>query len=186
VHSGQKGMETQVERLGKRLSVFRIERVADAAVALLLRVCHGHLEILLVKKVDSVTDAWSGQTSLPGGKHEGTDRDLRDTVVRETLEETGIDLRGGCRFLGVMAVHDSAMKPRTQVLPFVVLLEKEPSIRLSRGELESYAWIPLDQFATHRQVVRFVFGEFPAFVFGRTVIWGLTYRILEHFLRMLE
>jgi 8-oxo-dGTP pyrophosphatase MutT (NUDIX family) len=135
-----------------------------------------------VKRVESPDDPWSGQVALPGGKRDAKNQNLRRAVVRETLEETGINLLDRCRFLGVMETQRSY---EMKVLPFVVLLEREPSIKLNE-ELEGFVWISLDELVQHKGSVKFSFGEFPAYIVGNIVIWGLTYRILEKFVHTLE
>jgi len=72
------------------------------------------------------------------------------------------------------------------ILPFVVLLEHEPSIELNEKELERSMWISLDEIIRHRGSAKLSFGEVPAFVVGSIVIWGLTYRVLENFIEMLR
>jgi 8-oxo-dGTP pyrophosphatase MutT (NUDIX family) len=178
--------DTQIKKLTRMLGAFTEEQEADAAVALLLRVVNQRLEALFVKRVERPTDPWSGQIALPGGKREAEDESLRQTVIRETLEETGIDLLHGCRILGVLETTKSGVKPEIRVLPVVVLLEHQPSINLSRKELEWFAWIPVKELIDHEGTVKFSFGEFPAYVVGNNAIWGMTYRIAENLLRILE
>jgi len=142
-------------------------------------------DALAVKRVNSPRDPWSGQMALPGGKREPKDADLRHTVIRETLEETGINLEDHCRFLGTIRTQRSNHKPEMNILPFVILLEHDPTIRLNEKELEKFAWIPLKELAKHKRTARFTFGEFPAYVIDDYVIWGLTYRIIEELLRII-
>jgi 8-oxo-dGTP diphosphatase len=178
--------DIEIEKLSKRLRAFTEDQEADAAVALLLRVVNQRLQVFFVKRVESPTDPWSGQMALPGGKREDADENLRQTVARETIEEAGIDILQGCRFLGVIETQDSAVEPKLRVLPFVILLEHEPSIKLSKKELERFAWISLDELLKHKGTKRFSFGEFPAYVIGDNVIWGLTYRTIDNFVRVLR
>jgi len=72
-----------------------------------------------------------------------------------------------------------------KILPFVILLEREPSIKLNE-ELEWFVWISLQELIHHRGMVKFSFGEVPAYIVGNSIIWGLTYRILERFFHILE
>jgi 8-oxo-dGTP pyrophosphatase MutT (NUDIX family) len=177
--------DSELEKISQILKTYANEGEAEAAVALLLRVVGQRAEALFVRRVTSLTDPWSGQIALPGGRREVTDENLRQTVVRETFEETGIDLLHGCHFLGAMKIQNSAMKPKIRVLPFVVLLESDQTITLSKKELEWFVWIPLDELASHRTTVDFGFGSFPAYVVSQSVIWGLTYRIVETLLHAL-
>jgi 8-oxo-dGTP pyrophosphatase MutT (NUDIX family) len=174
-----------VEKLSKALKPVLEEQDADAAVALLLKPMDQVLKILFVKRVETPADPWSGQMALPGGKRDAKDENLKQTVVRETLEETNIKLLDRCRFLGVIEPLRSTQKPEMKILPFVVLLEHDPSIKLNE-ELEGFVWISLEELVQHKGTVKFSFGEFPAYIVENTIIWGLTYRILEKFIHILK
>jgi 8-oxo-dGTP pyrophosphatase MutT (NUDIX family) len=175
-----------VQELESKLLPLSSEQNANAAVALLLRLGEGNLEVLVVKRVENLADPWSGQIGLPGGKREPQDLSLKHNVIRETLEETGINLLDNCRFLGVLPALRSKPRPEIKILPFVILLENEPQIRLNKKELAEYFWIPLSQIERSRGAAKFASFEAPAFTIGETVIWGLTYRILESFLQVLR
>jgi 8-oxo-dGTP pyrophosphatase MutT (NUDIX family) len=172
--------------LTKSLKPFSEDIQAVAAVALPLRDVDGDLKLLVVKRVENPKDPWSGQMALPGGRRETKDKNLRETAIRETFEETGIDLLHDARFLGVLEVVRSAVRPGMTVLPFVVLIGYEPEIRLSREELEHYIWVTPRQLIENRGSTRFSFGTFPAYVIGNNVIWGLTYMIVTRFLELFE
>ena len=174
-----------VKKLSKVLKPVSEGQDAGAAVVLLLKPADKNLRILFVKRVENPADPWSGQMALPGGKRDATDQSLKQTVVRETLEETNINLLDRCRFLGVMETQTSTPRAEMKILPFVVLLEHEPSIKLNE-ELERFVWISPEELVRHRSTVKFSFGEFPAYVVGNIIIWGLTYRILEIFVHILE
>jgi len=175
-----------LEKLSRALRPVTDEQDANAAVALLLRPEKQDLNVLLVKRVENLADPWSGQMAFPGGKRDSKDTNLVETVVRETMEETSIDLLDRCRFLGVLTALSSRPRPELKILPFVVLLEHEPLIKLSEKELEGFVWISLDEIIKHRGSARLSFGEVPAFVVGSIVIWGLTYRTLENFLGIFQ
>jgi hypothetical protein len=68
---------------------------------------------------------------LLGGKRDARDRDLRETVIIETLEETRINLMGHCSFLGAMSVFQSSPRPEIKVLPLANFVEDEPMIKLN-------------------------------------------------------
>ena len=174
-----------IDKLSKVLNPVSEIQEADAAVALLLKLMDQNLKVFIVKRVENTTDPWSGQMALPGGKRDAKDQNLKQTVVRETLEETNMNLFDNCRFLGVMKPLRSTQRPEMKILPFVVLVEHEAIIKLNE-ELEWFVWISLEEIKEHKGAVKFSFGEFPAYVVGNNVIWGLTYRILEKFIRALN
>ncbi len=179
------GYVGSIERLSKVLKPVSEAQGADAAVALLLKLMDQVLKVFFVKRVENPSDPWSGQMAFPGGKRDAKDQNLKQTVVRETSEETNINLLDRCRFLGVMAAFKSTRRPEMKILPFVILLEHEPSIKLNE-ELKEFVWISLEELVQHRGISKFSFGEFPAYIVGNNVIWGLTYRILEKFVQMFE
>lgn len=175
-----------IEELPKRLRPVSDEQGANAAVALLLKLKKLDLSVLFVRRVKNSADPWSGQIAFPGGKRDAKDQNLKQTVVRETLEETNINLLDNCRFLGIMNTLASKPRPEIRVLPFIILLEHEPSIRLNEKELSGFVWISLEEIIRSKDTAEFSFGEFPAYIVGSTVIWGLTYRVLESFFHILE
>jgi 8-oxo-dGTP pyrophosphatase MutT (NUDIX family) len=179
------GIEAYLTKISRALKAVTEQTDADAAVALLLRAREQNFEILFVKRVENPTDFWSGQVALPGGRREISDDSLRQTAIRETFEETGIDLTTGCRFLGALKVFTSVTR-RVRVQPFVFFLEHEVSIKLNRRELEEYAWIEPESLTKNRGKAKFSFGEVPSFNVGKYRIWGLTYRILDEFLVLLK
>ena len=127
---------------------------ADAAVVVLLRKTEQDFEVLFVKRAERPTDPWSGQTALPGGKRNSEDQNLKQTVIRETLEETSINLLEDCRFLGAMETVRSTQRPEMKIIPFVVLQEKEQSIKLN-DELTGYFWASLKGLVQCKGTVKF-------------------------------
>lgn len=174
-----------IEKLSKMLKSASEGQHANAAVALLLKRVGQDINIFFVERVENPADPWSGQMALPGGKRDATDKNLKQTVIRETLEETNIDLSDRCRLLGAMEPLGSTRRPGMKVLPFVFLLEHEPSIELNE-ELQRFVWISPEELAQHKGTAKFDFGEHPAYIVGSNVIWGLTYRILEKFFRIIS
>lgn len=187
VNSGDEelNLKGNAKKLSKRLKPISESIEANAAVVLLLREKGQDFRVLLVKRAKKTDDPWSGQTALPGGKRSPEDHDLKETVVRETLEETSINLLKGCRFLGVMEPQLSTQRPEMKILPFVVLLEREQTITLNE-ELTGYFWTPLKELANHKGTAKFGLIGYPAYIIKSHVIWGLTHRILKKLLSILE
>jgi 8-oxo-dGTP diphosphatase len=175
-----------IEELPKSLRPVSDEQGANATVALLLKLKNLDLSVLFVRRVENSADPWSGQIAFPGGKRDAKDQNLKQTVIRETLEETNINLLDNCRFLGAMNALISKPRPEIRVLPFIILLEHEPSVRLNEKELNGFVWISLEEIIRSKGTAKFSFGESPAYIVGSTVIWGLTYRVLENLFHILE
>jgi 8-oxo-dGTP pyrophosphatase MutT (NUDIX family) len=159
-----------------------------AAVALLLYEGPLGLETLFIRRAERAGDPWSGQVAFPGGRAESGDADLLATAIRETGEETGIDLSTADQ-LGVL----DDLYPRTPTLPPVVVrpfvfgLASRPPLG-SSAEVERAFWVPIARLAAsgvHTELpltVRGVERRFPAYVIDGEVIWGMTERILTPFL----
>jgi 8-oxo-dGTP pyrophosphatase MutT (NUDIX family) len=164
-----------------------------AAIALVLRPsAEGEPELLMIKRAEAERDPWSGHIACPGGRMEPTDRDLEHTAMRETWEETGIDLERDGRILGTL----DDMMPRTPTLPpliirpFVAAVKPEVAIVPSLEVAEAF-WVPMAAIrATERWgrasvPIRGV-GEREVDVFrhGEYTVWGLTHRALTQFLAL--
>jgi 8-oxo-dGTP pyrophosphatase MutT (NUDIX family) len=166
------------------------EPVRRAAILLALRSrADGEPELLMIKRADAPGDPWSGHIACPGGRMEPGDGDLAVTAVRETWEETGIDVARDGRLLG----HLDDLVPRTPTLPPIVI---RPYVGLVSSEVEIVAspevaaafWVPLSALrergawgmglvsvgGTERRVSVFQHGEY--------TVWGLTERALRQLL----
>jgi 8-oxo-dGTP pyrophosphatase MutT (NUDIX family) len=178
--------------VGSRPSVTVAEAVGSrAAVAVIVRDGEAGLEILFIRRADHPDDPWSGQMAFPGGRAEPGDADLLATAVRETLEETGIDLARAADALGPLDEVRAMARMRPMdlaITPFVFRLRAPVTPTLS-DEVRSLHWLALDDLVrpdlrstmdyAHRDGVL----RFPCLRVQDLVIWGLTYRM---FLGLLE
>ncbi len=167
--------------------------VKEAAVALVLREHTAGVELLLVKRAEHPRDPWSGHMALPGGRREPSDTSLIETAVRETLEETGLDLslppHAGVP-LGALdpVAPQGPVRPRIRVAPFVFDAPEGTGARVASPEVAWVAWTPLDHLldASTRDevVIPLPTGPrtFPCLRVHGEVVWGLTYRILDDFM----
>ena len=175
-----------IAKLPTALKDFSDEQGANAAVALLLKPRRGDYDLLLVKRVENPSDTWSGHMALPGGKRDPKDASLKETVTRETLEETGVTLGDKCQFLGVLDAVRTDLKPDFKILPFVVLLEGEPRLKLNKAELETFIWVPYEEVFRSKGTAQFSFGKVPAYILADAIVWGVTYNILSEFIEVVE
>lgn len=123
--------------------------------------------------------------ALPGGRQEDGDRDLAATAVRETAEEVGIALGEPVGRLDDLGAATSGVVVAT----FVFVVGDAPRLVLQPEEIADAVWIPLTHLdapgaATSHQYRGM--GPFPAIRYGDYLIWGLTYRIVTRFLRIVR
>ena len=158
-----------------------------AAVALVLLEGPQGLEILLIRRAERADDPWSGQIALPGGRRDGGDRDLEATAVRETREETGVDL-SDAEQLGVLddLYPRASTLPPVVVRPFVFALARRAAL-VPSDEVQRAFWLPLGRLSdpgVRREVTLPLRGgarTFPAYLVDEDLIWGMTERILTPF-----
>jgi 8-oxo-dGTP pyrophosphatase MutT (NUDIX family) len=172
--------------LEKKLRPVTDEQKANTTVAILLKINNQNFRILFVRRAKNIADPWSGQIGFPRGKRELEDETLKQTVIRETKEEAGVNLLQGCRFLGAIDAQRTKTRPDLKVLPFVVLLQDEPVIKLNPRELQTFFWVSIGQLAENGTIVELASEKQPAYVVRKKVVWGLTYRILENFFHTLK
>jgi 8-oxo-dGTP pyrophosphatase MutT (NUDIX family) len=167
-----------------------------AAVAVIVRQPEeGAPEILFIERAVREGDPWSGQMAFPGGRRDAADPDLRATAVRETHEEVGLslgepigrldDVRGRRR-------TPAATRPSELIVsPFVFGIDEEPPLRPG-PEVRDTVWIAIPQLLDLRSAAWLRLEregerlELPAIRHRGRTIWGLTYRILGGFFRILE
>jgi 8-oxo-dGTP pyrophosphatase MutT (NUDIX family) len=152
-----------------------------SAVAAVLRFDRGAAEVLLIQRAVHPGDRWSGHVSMPGGRSEPADANLLATAVRETREETGIELTA-VRVLGrgsaTWALAKGKLLPMT-VTPFVFHLAEVPPIVLS-----DHFWFPIGRAARGELDGRFDHQlgplplELPCWRWEGRTVWGLTYTML--------
>ena len=181
-------MRSLKERPGRTVQSDAHVRLAAILLALRARE-DGEPELLMIKRADAEGDPWSGHIALPGGRMEPGDPDLAATAVRETWEETGVDVARDGRLLG----HLDDLSPRSPTLapivirPYLALVRADVAIVPSH-EVATAFWVPLsalrEQAAWGIGVVHVRGAERTVSVFqhGEYTVWGLTERVLRQFL----
>lgn len=185
----------EVARLARALSarpgrvIHPEPTVRFAAIAATLRMGAGGPELLLIRRATAERDPWSGHVACPGGRMEPADPDLFATAVRETFEETGIDLGRRGRLLGTLDdIHPRTPRlPPILVRPFVAAVAGETVVTPSR-EVAAHTWVPfgalLDEanWGTAPVEIRTLgVQERPVFRYADYLVWGMT----EYMLRQL-
>lgn len=168
--------------------------VRRAAVALVLRAgVRGELDLLFIERSIYPGDPWSGQVAFPGGRQEVLDDTLRETAVRETREELGLDIERDGVILGTL----DELYPRTPVLPpivvrpYVAVVAPDVTLELS-NEVARAFWAPLDELCRPEAsveatvTVRGESRQVPCVSHAGYTIWGMTERIFRDFQQRLE
>ena len=150
-----------------------------------------------------------GEVCFPGGRVDETDRDEQHTAIRETSEELGINEENITRVYPL----DYMISPfGTMIYPFVGLIRHPDKINYNRGEVEEIFTVPLS-FLTNTKPETFQIQyrvepekDFPFsqiaggekynwqirnleecfYYYNDKVIWGLTARILRHFIEIVK
>ena len=161
-----------------------------AAVALIMRIADDDdVELLMIRRAAFEGDPWSGHIALPGGRQEPADVSLQHTAMRETLEETAVDLASDGWLLGTLdEVHPRTPRlPSLIIRPFVFVAPSEVTIVTSDEVAEAF-WVPLGLLAHPSATGEATFTDRGverterSFRLGQHVIWGLTERILRQFI----
>lgn len=163
------------------------------AAAVLVPIVHrdDDLHLVFIRRSDSV-ESHRGQVAFPGGRVDPTDTTLLHTALREAHEEVGIephlvDVLGG---FPTMSTVSSGMR----VAPFVGLLKRPVDYRIQEVEVAQVFEVPLrvladpsyrGQYEWRRDKDR-QSSNFPAIFYAGQTIWGLTLRITENLLDIME
>jgi len=191
---------TSWAELRSALSRFSAREVAGgrarAAVALVFRdtASGAGLELLFIRRAEYENDPWSGHIGFPGGRAEAGDASAEATAVRETREETGLDLGQDGEPLG--ALDDVQAMARGRPVDLVIA----PRVFRLRHRLEgasshevvSLHWLGFERLRADevRSTLEYSHEgrmlELPCLRVDGLVIWGLTYRMLQGLLGVLE
>ena len=188
------GSEAQYEMapLGRhqtRIEDLDLRSVRKAAVLLPIVNNDGIPEIILTQRTE-YQGVHSGQISLPGGKEEESDRDFRETALRETHEE-----------IGVAPIHISVVGPLSKlyippsnflVQPFVGILKEKVPLEREESEVQRIIHVDLNVLfhpktsgeyyvSTHGHRIKV-----PGFKVDQHIIWGATAMMLSEFRALLK
>lgn len=176
-------MNLTVAGLADRIAAHDARAAATcwAAVALVLAEGAAGPELLLTRRTTREGDRWSGDMALPGGKYEPGDVSVEATAGRETWEETGVAVGPV-----VGRLDDVQGRPGSnRVAAVVFTVEGRPEPVPEPREVAEALWLPVAALADPASKGWHRYGgvvPFPSITVGPYMIWGLTHRILTHFM----
>jgi 8-oxo-dGTP pyrophosphatase MutT (NUDIX family) len=139
---------------------------------------------LLFSRRSANLAAHSGQIAFPGGGVE-TGEPLEAAAIREAHEEVGI----GAEHIELIGrLDDLVTNSGFLVAPFVGIIDQRVDYVLQPSEVDEVFEVPIEALLTPDQpevrYVAFRGKNYPAYFYRyeRHEIWGLTGRILKHFL----
>ena len=186
-------LETRLEEHspGKKL-LRRLKK--RSAVAMILQVREGELNILMIKRAERQGDPWSGHMAFPGGRMDPGDASAFAAAVRETEEEVGLVLGSEEECIGRLS--DLSARPRLGALgmtvtPFVFRLEREVTFA-PNYEVAEVVWVPLEFLLTieNREQMVWKYKDLemtvPCYKYEGRTIWGLSLMMLDELLDLIE
>lgn len=170
-----------------------------AAVAAILRESESAgTEILFIKRAQRAYDPWSGHIAFPGGHFEDQDKSIVDTAVRETLEETGLDLQENGKLLGPLCYSDITSRHggRLILACHVFTMDYNPATQEHKfspnSEVDELIWAPLPSLFAgkghimHLQSIGEKERSFPGYAIDKHIVWGLTYMMLTQLFSLID
>jgi 8-oxo-dGTP pyrophosphatase MutT (NUDIX family) len=154
-----------------------------AAVLVALFEQAGELHVVLTRRRADLR-RHAGEVSFPGGRHDPSDADLRETALREAEEEVGL-AREEVTVVGTLE-RTSTFATNYAIHPFVGLFAGERRWRLSPLEVDAVLEPSLKAVREGKARTRlerrgFTF-ETDVYMFDGQLVWGATARILENLL----
>lgn len=127
-------------------------------------VIHDDKVLLLKRSADE--DVLPGQWELPSGKKDDLE-DWRDALVREVLEETGLETEpiAPVDVYGYVVEKAGETRDMTQI-NFLMRLIGEPEVKLS-AEHDDFVWVTEDDLDSHRPSEKTRNAIRAAFRFGK-------------------
>jgi 8-oxo-dGTP pyrophosphatase MutT (NUDIX family) len=160
------------------------------AAVLILLIDRGHAigpSVLFTQRTAHLTDH-AGQISFPGGRVEASDRDAEHTALRETEEETGLDV-SRVAVLGTLPKY--ATGTGYHITPVVGWIDAPVQFQPDPTEVEECFEVPfafLIDEANHRlesAMYRGRMRSFYAVPFEQRYIWGATAGMLVTLTRVI-
>ena len=183
----------EIQRAFESHTPLLLDGTARAAVAVVLRDRERGPEVLFIERSRKENDPWSGHMAFPGGRvDEG--ESVEQAARRETHEEVGLALHDAEPLgrLDDLTGRRGGASTGLIISAFVFRHHGETPLVYQEAEVAEALWVPVvDLSAPERHIHKAFHGTggmaFPGIVVGhpdRHIVWGLTYRFVEVFHRV--
>ena len=162
-----------------------VEELRQAAV--LIAVTDSQDPELIYTLRSNKVGSHGGEVSFPGGMFEKEDKDLQNTALRESQEETGLD-QSKVNILG--PIDTVVSRFNVSVTPYVGIVPDDIELNDNSDEIEACFRVPLSfllEDKRHRNDEINRNGDIffmPAYQYDSYIIWGLTAMITVDFLNI--
>lgn len=145
------------------------------------------LETLLIQRTERHDDPWSGQIGLPGGRVKSSDPSTKAALLREVVEEVGVDLNSEGEELGPLSLGHPMRRTEMRVQPWVYGLKEKPEVNFG-SEVSSAFWVSLPRLrstqTTSEVLIRGQHWKVECFLVEGKIVWGFTFRVLTELLQI--
>jgi 8-oxo-dGTP pyrophosphatase MutT (NUDIX family) len=190
-HINIEAVEAELKKLLTQRPKRRITDDSRVPAAVLIPIYKkdGLYHIIFIKRTKTVK-THQGQISFPGGVRDKEDKTMRDTALRESLEEIGLRAEDA----DILGELDDEITTTSNfiVTPFVALVPYPYHFTLNKAEVDKLLQVPiarlmdknclkLDIETTDGGIVVDSYNYY----YREYIIWGATARILKKFLDIL-
>ena len=164
------------------------KKLPQAAVLILITDNENDYSIVFTERSKKLP-SHAGEVAFPGGKKEEEDKNLIDTVLRETYEEIGIE-SNLIKILGRMDPQESRFG--ISVTPYVGYAAGSLKFKKNPKEVETIFSVPFSYLKKDPQISNKITNasgetfETPVINYENHKIWGLTLGFTLQFLDLME
>ena len=146
----KKNLKKLLSNLPETPGVLGRQRFFNSAVLIPLVKVNKEYYLIFQKRAAHIRQG--GDICFPGGKfEEGIDNDFKDTALRETYEELGIEAKD----IKILGQLDTYVSPIGAIIePFVGKVKKSAynNMKIDKNEVERTLFIPLSFFKEHKPI----------------------------------
>lgn len=177
------------DRIKQILDGYIPKNSVKAAVTLLFYGDHKNQTRLVLILRNTYQGVHSNQIAFPGGKKEISDLDLKETAVRETIEELGLIKKD---IVIKKELTEIYIPPSNCIVkPYLCYYEKYPKFKPSSNEV-AFIYNPLLEDLINMKITKseILIGDqlktVPSYKIDNNIVWGATAMIINEFVSLFK